>query len=157
MREVEEARLKAVKEVLRLVWEGAVVGLGSGSTVKLIVAELSKLGMRFKVVPASSQTLLEAARHGLELAFPEAYPSPDIYLDSFDQVDNDGNLIKGGGGAHLREKVLSNASKFTVFVGDHRKRSRVLDKPVPLEVLPFALPYVLDRLRQMGGKPEPRI
>jgi len=153
----ETARLNAVREALREIHDGMVVGLGSGSTVTLMVEELARVGFRVKVIPASSQTLIEAVRHGLDVAYLEAYPCPDIYLDSFDQVDVAGNVIKGGGGAHLREKVLSYSSERVILVGDYGKRSEILSIPVPLEVNPFALPYVLARVSEMGGRPALRV
>jgi ribose 5-phosphate isomerase A len=153
----EAARINAVREALKEIHDGQVVGLGSGSTVTLIVGELARLGLRIKVIPASSQTLIDAVNHKLDVACPESYPSPDVYLDSFDQVDSGGNVIKGGGGAHLREKVLSNSSKRVILVGDYGKRSEVLSRPVPLEVSPFALSYVLAKVAELGGRPTVRM
>ncbi|MEM4302826.1 MAG: ribose-5-phosphate isomerase RpiA [Candidatus Caldarchaeum sp.] len=148
---MDGARLAAAKTVTSLVEDGMVVGLGSGSTVSLIVAEISKLGKRIAVIPASSQTYLEAVRSGLKLTSLDRNPHPDLYLDSFDQTDENCNMVKGGGAALMREKVLASASKLRIFVGESRKLSKKLNKPVPLEVLSFALGYVVDEVEKIGA------
>ena len=153
---VEKARENAVRQALRYVGDGSIVGLGSGSTVLLIIRMLAESGFRVRVIPASYQSYLEAVRHRLETTSLHAYPRPDIYLDSFDQVDRLGNMVKGGGGAHLREKILCQASEYTVFIGDYSKKADHLNKPIPLEILPFALPNVLERVRLLGGVPRIR-
>lgn len=153
---VEKARENAVQQALKYVEDGYVVGVGSGSTVLIVIRRLAESGLRVEVIPASYQSYLEAVRLGLEITSLDLHPRPDIYLDSFDQVDLFGNMMKGGGGAHLREKVLSQASEYAVFIGDYSKRANNLDRPVSLEILPFALPHVLEMVRQLGGMPSLR-
>ena len=152
-----EAKALAAKAAARHVVDGMVVALGSGTTVSLMVEELAQLKLNIKVLTASSQTYLEAVRAGLSITSLDQNPEPDIYLDSFDQVDPHCNMLKGRGGAFLREKVLAAASKKRVFAGENMKYSPVLDKPVPLEVLPFALGYILRRVEELGGRPNLRM
>jgi ribose 5-phosphate isomerase A len=147
-----EAKALAAKAAVRHVEDGMVVALGSGTTVSYVIKELALSKLNVKVLAASSQTYLEAVRAGLTHTTLDQNPEPDIYLDSFDQVDPGCNMLKGRGGAFLREKVLAAASRKRVFVGESSKFRQVLDGPVPLEVLPFALGYVLRRVSDIGGK-----
>jgi len=155
--EVRAARLVAVREAMREVREGTVLGLGSGSTISLLIEELASRQLSLLVIPSSNQTMLQSVRHGLKLTSLDQHPEPNLTMDSFDQMNKDGDAIKGGGGALLREKILCHASRKVVFVGDEKKMSHRLDRPVPLEVLPFARSYVSARLVELGGKPRVRV
>ncbi|MEM4287898.1 MAG: ribose-5-phosphate isomerase RpiA [Candidatus Caldarchaeum sp.] len=148
---MEKAKVAAARAATAFVEDGMVVGLGSGSTASVMLAEIAKQGKRISVIPASSQTYLEAVNSGLQIATLETNPQPDLYLDSFDQVDHDCNMIKGGGAALMREKVLASASRLRIFAGESRKLSRKLNKPIPLEVLPFALGYVMKTVERLGA------
>ncbi|MCS6769607.1 MAG: ribose-5-phosphate isomerase RpiA [Candidatus Caldarchaeum sp.] len=147
---------EAARAAAAYVEEGMVVGLGSGSTVSLMIAEIAGKAKNITVIPASSQTYLECVNAGLTLTTLDRHPQPDIYLDSFDQVDRARNMIKGGGAALMREKVLATASRKRIFAGTYSKVVDRLNRPVPLEVLPFALGYVVSLLREKQASPRLR-
>lgn len=149
--ETPEARFKeqaAVKAVAEEVRDGMIVGLGTGSTAAYVLEEIARRireqGWRLQGVPTSERTAATARRFGIPLAGLDA--TPDVALDGADQVDPALNLIKGRGGAHVREKLVALASRRVAIVAVHTKAVPRLRGPVPLEVLPFALPWVLRAL-----------
>ena len=141
--------------------DGMVVGLGTGSTAAYVLRELGRLvrerGWRLRGVPTSDRTAAEAERLGIPLATLDE--TPDVALDGTDQVDPALNLVKGGGGAHVREKLVALAARRVAIVGDSTKSVARLRGPIPLEVLPFALPWVLRVLpaRIPGGAASVRL
>ncbi|MCS7109947.1 MAG: ribose-5-phosphate isomerase RpiA [Candidatus Caldarchaeum sp.] len=147
-----KAKKIAAEQAVAHVVDGFVVGIGSGSTVSLIIEELAKTAPKVKVVAASWQSHYECVKSGLSVISFEQAPHPDIYLDSFDQATREGHMIKGGGGAMLREKVLASASRRKVFVGESGKLVEKLFRPVPVEITPFAYPYVTEKLTDLGAQ-----
>jgi ribose 5-phosphate isomerase A len=148
--------LKLAKEAVKVVKDGKVVGLGSGSTVGLIVRELAKLPNRGSIefVPTSLQIKLEAEKSSLRIADESVIPDMDIVFDGADQIDSKYNMIKGGGGALLREKILISAAKKVVIVADASKFVESFKRSVPIEVHPMARSVVSKRLEEeMKGKP----
>jgi ribose 5-phosphate isomerase A len=150
------------EELSKTVAGGMTVGLGSGSTVAILIEELSPLLLERKVdvrgVPTSTQIEMVAARSGIGLA--PFTGRVDLVLDGADQVDGDLNLIKGGGGALLREKVLMGSAKRTVIVADERKFAPRLCENgvrVPVEVVPMARESAKMGLSKLGGVPEERL
>ena len=148
--------LKAVTHVK----DNTIVGLGSGGTVSVFVKALAKHAkdnkLDIRVIPTSLQIKLEAESLGFRIADETLIPSTDIVFDGADQIDAKFNMIKGGGGALLREKVLIHASKQTVILADESKYVDVLSRAVPIEVMPYARTYVSDKLKKMGAKPNVR-
>jgi ribose 5-phosphate isomerase A len=138
----EQAALQAVAQEVR---DGMVVGLGTGTTAAHVLSAIGRLvreqGWRLRGVPTSDRTAAEAERLGIPLTTLDA--TPDVDLDGADQVDPGLNLIKGGGGAHVREKLVALASRRVVIVADSTKAVARLCARIPLEVLPFGLPWVL--------------
>jgi ribose 5-phosphate isomerase A len=141
---------------------GITIGLGSGSTVAVLIEELSPLLLERKVavkgVPTSTQIEMVAERSGISLA-PFA-GKVDLVVDGADQVDRDLNLIKGGGGALLREKVLMGSSKRTVIVAAEKKFAiRLCENGVrvPVEVVPMARESAKVGLSKLGGVPQERM
>jgi len=159
--EVLRAREAAIREALKEIRDGMVIGYGSGTTVAQMTAILRDLileqNLNIVFIPSSLQSADLILSHGLKLASLAEYPEPDLMLDSFDQVDADGNVIKGGGGALLREKILMQASKRVVLVGDHLKLKEKMDFPVPIEILQYAYPHVKRVLSSWGLKMEARV
>jgi len=165
-KEREEAKRRAGESAASLVDDGDVVGLGTGSTAAYAVRELGRRveeGLDVRGVPTSYGTRIAARRAGVPLvSLDEA--TPDVAIDGADAFDIDLNLVKGGGAAHAREKVVAHASDRLVVVADETKRREALDIPVPVECLPFAVAHVKERveeegelfeMRESGGKDGP--
>lgn len=132
------AALKAVE----LVRDGMTVGLGTGSTAKYMVMALGekvRSGMRLRGIPTSRETALLAAQSGITLIESDDPWDIDVAIDGADQVDPAFNLIKGGGGALLKEKIVAASAKQFIVLVDHTKRVPVLGGsfPLPIEVIPF--------------------
>jgi ribose 5-phosphate isomerase A len=153
---LEQAMEKAAEKVVSShVKEGELLGLGSGSAVskfaKVLGQAVRKERLKVSVVPSSMQAWLLAKENGLTLAsdsshFPE---STDIAVDGADQVSIENrSMIKGGGGALLREKVILSSSKRSYILVDSTKVVSKLDKPVPVEVFQFAVESVSRKLRK---------
>lgn len=143
-----------------LVSSGMVVGLGTGSTVAYTIKELGRRvkeeGLDIMGVVTSYQSEMLAIDAGIRLTTLSQKPELDIAIDGADQIDSELRAIKGGGAAHTREKIVSVSSKRFVVVADDSKTSTQLDKPVPVEVMPFAKELVLNKIRELGGEPKLR-
>lgn len=132
------AALKAIE----FVRDGMVVGLGTGSTAKHLVIALGKrvrAGMKLRGVPTSQETAALAREIGIPLLDSEDRWEIDVAIDGADQVDPGFNLIKGGGGALLKEKIVAASAKQFIVMVDHTKQVPVLGGsfPLPIEVIPF--------------------
>ena len=155
----EYAKKRAALEAVKNVKDGFVIGLGSGSTVAYAISELGRRvreeDLHILGVPASYKTFLLAVECGVPVTTLNEHPELDLDIDGADQIDEELNLIKGMGGALTREKIVASASKSLIIVADESKLTASLgmSQPVPVEVMPFALPLVSDRIRRMGGKP----
>jgi ribose 5-phosphate isomerase A len=150
-----DAVQKLAKDAVKRVKGVKVVGLGSGSTVAHIVREMAKLPDKGSIefIPTSLQIKLEAEKSGLRLADESRIPDIDIVFDGADQIDGKFNMIKGGGGALLREKILISAAKKVVIVADASKFVQSFNRSVPVEVHPMARSTVYKKLTEMGGRP----
>jgi len=157
----EEILDKMAEEALENVEDNMIIGLGSGFAVSRFVDALSRYIKKNKikvlVIPSSLQIQIFAERAGLEIAQPNLIPLIDLVVDGLDQIDKSFNMIKGGGGALLREKVLMRASKKVVILANEDKFVEILNRKVPIEVLPFARNFVSKELEKIGGKPELRV
>jgi ribose 5-phosphate isomerase A len=129
-----------------LVEDGSTVGLGSGSTVAYLLPALAARGLTLRCVSTSVATDVAARALGLVVEPFEQLVRLDIAIDGADQVDPDGWLIKGGGGAHTREKVVAAAADRFVVIASGDKVVDALGPPVPLELLAFGLPATLAAL-----------
>jgi ribose 5-phosphate isomerase A len=133
--------------------------LGSGSTAAYAIQELGKLIRRKKwhilAVPTSHQAFLLAVDWGIPITTLEEHPKVDVTIDGADQIDPYLNMIKGMGGALVREKIVASASKQEIIIADETKLVKKLgiNHPVPVEVLPSATVVVMSKIREMGGKP----
>jgi ribose 5-phosphate isomerase A len=153
---------RAARQAAALVQNGMVVGLGSGSTARLLVealAENVRQGLRITGVPTSEATAAQAAAAGIPLTTLEMQPSLDLVIDGADEVDPDLNLIKGLGGALLREKIVASATDRLVIIVDESKLVRRLGEhsPVPVEVVPFGWTRAWAQLEALGAQPERRM
>lgn len=135
-----------------------VIGLGSGSTAAIIVREMASLGFKdtLECVPTSLQIKIEAEKSGLRFADESRIPDIDVVFDGADQIDGKLNMIKGGGGALLREKILISAAKKVVIAADASKFVASFSRSVPIEAHPMARSAVTSRLKKMGGQPTMR-
>lgn len=155
---VEQYKQAAAEAAVQLVQNGMVVGLGHGSTVQFALEALAarlRSGELHDIVgiPCSNHTQAEATRLGIPLADIKDFASIDITLDGADEVDPQLNLIKGAGGALLREKIVAQISQREVIMVDEGKLSVALGTrfELPLEVLPFAIRQVQDFIASLGA------
>jgi ribose 5-phosphate isomerase A len=142
-----------------LVEDGMVVGLGTGSTTAYAIIEIGRRvadGLDILGVPTSYQSAFLAAENGIPLTTLDEHPELDIDIDGADQIAGF-NVIKGGGAAHTREKIVALSSKKFVIIADESKCSDILSQSVPLEVLPFALKLAIKQVAKLGGKAELRM
>jgi ribose 5-phosphate isomerase A len=156
---IKSALHKSAKDaVKRFVTANQVVGLGSGSTMTILVRELANLPYKRSVefVTTSIQIKIEAEKVGLKIADECNFVDIDVVFDGADQIDSDFNMIKGGGGALLREKVLISAGKKVVILADDAKFVKRLTQPVPIEIHKFARSFLLKRIKEIGGSPKLR-
>jgi len=155
----EKAKKKAALEAVKHVKDGFIVGLGSGSTVAYAFQEIGKRikneGLQIYGVPTSYQAHMLATKHKIPTATLDDHPKLDLAIDGADQIDQSLNLIKGMGGALVREKIVAAAAKQFIIVADKSKMTDRLGKNqrLPIEVLPFALGIVMLKMREMKGKP----
>lgn len=154
----EKWKKAAAREVAELVKEDMIVGLGSGSTVSKVIKFLSEREVDATFIASSSAIQQLADRLGLHLASLDDKSSLDIVIDGADEVAPNFSLIKGGGGAHTREKIIASAGKEVVIVVDKTKLVHELGekKPVPVEVIPFAYEYTALQLKKLKGDPRLR-
>lgn len=156
---IKSALHKSAKDaVKRFVTANQVVGLGSGSTMTILVRELANLPYKRSVefVTTSIQIKIEAEKVGLKIADESNFVDIDVVFDGADQIDSDFNMIKGGGGALLREKVLISAGNKVVILADDTKFVKRLTRPVPIEIHKFARSFLLKRIKEIGGSPKLR-
>jgi len=157
----ESEKELAGRAAAKLVRDGDVVGLGTGSTAYFAVIALGervKAGLKIVGIPTSVATGELAQKVGIPLTTFDEHPEIDITIDGADELDPRLNLIKGGGGALLREKVVASASKKMVVVADSGKAVKVLGKfPLPVEIIPFARAVVEKKLASLGATPKLRL
>lgn len=159
----QEAKRLAGIEAAGLAESGFVVGLGTGSTAAFAIAELGRRireeGLSIVGVPTSFSAAMLAREAGVPLATLDDVSGIDLAIDGADEIDPQRNLIKGGGAAHTREKVIAATAKRFIVVADESKLvARLGEKmPVPVEVIPMAVTPVMRRLRALGAVPEIRM
>jgi ribose 5-phosphate isomerase A len=142
----EREKRAAAEEAARLVEEGMTVGLGTGSTVAFLLSALAARGLQIRCVATSPQTEERARDLGLAVEPFENFDRLDMAIDGADQVDPGGWLLKGGGAAHTREKIVARASERFVVVVSSNKIVQTLAPPIPLELLAFGLPATMRAL-----------
>ncbi len=145
----------AAREALNYLVDGSIIGIGTGSTVNLFIAELAKQKHRVKAAVSSSERstvlLREAGIEVLDLNAVETYP---IYVDGADEIDHQLNMIKGGGAALTREKIVAQqAERFICIVDESKLKTRLGAFALPIEVIPLARNRVIRDLQAIGGAP----
>jgi len=147
-------------DALKFVKDGYILGLGSGRAatafVKSLSSYLQEKNLKIRAVPTSLQIKLIAEEGEIHLIEADQIEKIDVVFDGADQIDHQKYLIKGGGGALLRENILINAAKKVVIMADKSKFVKNFDRPVPVEVHPLARNTVTKSIRKLGGKPKVR-
>lgn len=143
-------------DALRFVKDGYVLGLGSGRAATTFVKSLSKYikakNIEIKGVPTSLQIKLIAEEVGIPLIEADQAEKIDVVFDGADQIDSQKNLIKGGGGALLRENILISVAKKVVIMADSSKFVKNFNRAIPVEVYPLARTTVVKSIEKIGGK-----
>jgi ribose 5-phosphate isomerase A len=145
---VSDAKRDAAEQAALLVEDGMRLGLGTGSTVNFLLPALAERGLEDLRCVATSEATEQLARElGLPVEPFDALTRLDLAIDGADEVSPDRWLVKGGGGAHTREKIVAAAAERFVVIVDEAKTVDALSWPVPLELLEFGLASTLERLR----------
>ena len=153
---LDQEKQFAARAAADFVESGSIVGLGSGSTATWAIRFLGERvrgGLNIVGIPTSQKTKQLAEQMGIPLATLDQHPQIDIDIDGADEIDPQLNLIKGGGGALLREKIIASASRRFIVVGDSSKQVAHLGKfPLPVEVIPFAQSLIAKRIAALGAQ-----
>lgn len=156
------AATMAVDEIIK---NSTTIGIGSGSTIVYAVARIAQLSQSNSLKPTCIPTSFQAhqliTEHGLPLGSLNSIPKVDVTIDGADEISPELNLIKGGGGCHLQEKLIAFNSTKMVVIADYRKNSSILgenwQKGIPMEVIPMGYVAVMGKIAQMGGQPKLRM
>ena len=154
----DELKALVAKEALKHVVEDAIVGVGSGSTVNLFIDQLASIKGRIEgAVAASEASSQRLKKHGIRVFDLNSVDELPVYVDGADEITQHLHMIKGGGGALTREKIVAAVARKFVCICDASKLVPVLGKfPLPVEVIPMARSHVGRELRKLGGHPELR-
>lgn len=134
---------------------GSVIGVGTGSTVNCFIDALAKMPERVRgAVSSSEQSSARLRAHGIEVLDANSVEALAVYIDGADEIDHHGNMIKGGGAALTREKIVADMSARFICIADESKLVDTLGRfPLPVEVIPMAAAQITRRLRALGGEP----
>ena len=163
MNQRDEQKRRAAERAVGEVQNGMVLGLGSGTTVAFALEALARrvlAGLQVTGIPSSAQTAAEARRLGIKLTDFATHRGIDLTIDGADQIERGTlNLVKGLGGALLREKMIALASARMIVIADDAKLVDRLGAatPVPVEIVPFGSETTLDRLAESGASPRLRV
>ena len=150
-----QSAAKALDIILPKLYEDSIIGIGTGSTVDLFIEMLAEKNPVFKAAVSSSERsskLLE--QKGIEVSLLNDVGGPDIYVDGADEYDDKKQLIKGGGGALTREKIIAySAREFICIVDESKQVNRLGAFPLAIEVLEYARSFVAREIVKLGGKP----
>jgi len=151
----KEKQLAAIKAVT-YIQNQQVIGLGSGSTANYAIREIGKLvqnGLQIKAIPTSKKTQVLAESFHIPIIDSNSVDYIDVTIDGADEFNDEMVLIKGGGGALLREKIVASMTRKQIIVADSSKPVAQLGLvfKLPIEVIPFACNYVMNQVRELGG------
>jgi len=150
---LKNLKKKVAFEVLKFIPNKIIIGIGTGSTVHYLIKFLKKNKNKIKgAVSSSHQTTLELQKNGIKVFKLNSLDFLPLYIDSADEINKDMEMIKGGGAALTREKVISSAADKFICIIDETKQVQTLGKfPLPIEVLPMSYRYVMRELKKIGG------
>ncbi len=153
----DELKQQVAKAAVEYVKEG-IIGVGTGSTANLFIEELAKVKHKIDGAVASSETTAQRLRsHGIEVFDLNSVDGMEIYVDGADEITEHLHMLKGGGGALTREKIVAACAKQFICICDETKYVPVLGKfPLPVEVIPMARSHVARELVKLGGQPKLR-
>lgn len=151
----DDLKRQAAQAAIEYVEDDMIVGVGTGSTVNFFIEELAAIKARIRGAVSSSEASTERLRqHGIRVFELNDVGDLELYVDGADECDGHKRLIKGGGGALTREKVVAGASRRFVCIVDDSKRVNVLGRyPLPVEVVPMARSYVARQIVKVQGQP----
>jgi len=154
----DELKQAVAREAIKYVVERDIVGVGTGSTANFFIDELAKIKHLIKGAVASSEATAERLRsHDIEVFDLNQVLSMPVYIDGADEIDPQGAMIKGGGAALTREKIVASVADKFICIADGSKLVNVLGKfPLPVEVIPMAQAAVARKLAKLGGEPRLR-
>jgi ribose 5-phosphate isomerase A len=154
----DELKRAVARAAIRFVPEGEILGVGTGSTADFFIDELESLRDRIVgAVPSSERSAARLAHRGIRLFDLNDVETLSVYVDGADEIDPGFAMIKGGGGALTREKIVAAVARTFVCIADESKRVPVLGTyPLPVEVIPTARAHVERELVRLGGKPRLR-
>lgn len=151
----QQVAQKAVEYILQNVAQGQIIGVGTGSTADLFVDELASIQSHIKGTIASSErTKARLESHGIKVFDVNEVLSVPVHVDGADEIDAQGNMLKGGGAAHTREKICASIAEQFICICDASKQVDVLGAfPLPIEVVPLAREAVARQMIELGGTP----
>ncbi|KXS36338.1 MAG: ribose 5-phosphate isomerase A [Idiomarina sp. T82-3] len=151
----DKLKQQAAQAAIKYVEKGAIVGVGTGSTVNFFIDELAKIKDDIEGAVSSSDASTERLKqHGIEVFELNNAPEVPVYIDGADEIDEHGQMIKGGGAALTREKIVAAVAKKFVCIADESKLvGRLGTFPLPVEVIPMARSYVAREIVKLGGDP----
>ncbi len=154
----DQQKQAAAEAALQYVPYDSVIGIGTGSTVNYFIDGLAKLKSKIHSAVASSEASRQRLQKiGIEVVDLNNVSQLDVYIDGADEINQQGYMIKGGGAALTREKIVAAAAKTFICVADASKQVEILGSfPLPVEVIPMARSYVARQLYKLGGMPEYR-
>jgi ribose 5-phosphate isomerase A len=154
----DELKQAVARTAIDYVVDGEIIGVGTGSTANYFIDELGKIKHRIKGAVASSEATASRLRgHGIEVYDLNDVDAISVYIDGADEIDASGAMIKGGGAALTREKIVASVSGKFVCIADGSKLVQTLGKfPLPVEVVPMARAAVARELTRLGGQPRLR-
>lgn len=155
----DELKQAVARAAIEYVPSGEIIGVGTGSTANFFIDELGKIKDRIKGAVASSEATAERLRsHGIQVLDLNDVESMSVYIDGADEITNAGAMIKGGGAALTREKIVASVARQFICIADGSKLVDMLGKfPLPIEVIPMAQAAVARKLRTLGGEPRLRL
>lgn len=155
----DKARVSAAAQAIREIRDRTIIGLGSGNTIlralELAAERIKKENLRISFIPTSYQMEIAAKKLGLNTTTLDEHTEPDLALDGADQVQwRTLDLVKGGGAALLREKIVDSTAKRLVIVVDEKKLAKTLGgpQPIPVEITPFGYASTIEKIRRISEK-----